>query len=146
MFFLFGIFDSDFVFSVSDRDKFNPKTYRTVITPLCGNEDNNKSTLFELNGCITVLLPQDESFHFLMYLLWFNLCFCKCELQKNVMQSNVCNVKYSNPLAVYCFPYQFIYFVTTRFWQVPSYIPDVFNNLKKVFESSACICSSLFEQ
>ena len=81
-----------------------------------------------------------------MYLLWFNLCFCKCELQKNVMQSNVCNVKYSNPLAVYCFPYQFMYFVTTRFWQVPSYITDVFNNLKKVFESSACICSSLFEQ
>ena len=39
-FFIFCIFDSNFVFSVSLTDKFNQKTY---ISPLCDSEDNNNS-------------------------------------------------------------------------------------------------------
>ena len=69
------------------------------------------------------------------------LCFCSSKLQKNVMQSNFTASDIPNPLAVCCFPDQFIYFVINFFWRVSSFIPYVFNSLKKVFESSLCISS-----
>ena len=65
------------------------------------------------------------------FYFFIQLCFCTCKLQKNVMQSNFPISDIPNPIAVYCFPYQFIYFVAKTFWRASSYIPYVFNSLKK---------------
>ena len=65
------------------------------------------------------------------FIFIIQFCVRTCKLQKNIMQSNFPMPDITNPLAMYCFPYQFIYFVIKKFWRVSSYIPYVFNSLKK---------------
>ena len=139
--------------------------------------------LFELNGLITVLLPQDESFHLLMDLLRFNFqnkkmvnlhfwlghCSGYCTMKINILRFSILremeiNFFYFCYSVVFLYKVSFkgmscnqifqcqifqillqcivfIYYVIKLFWWVSSYVPYVFNSLKKVFESSVCISS-----
>ena len=49
------------------------------------------------------------------FIFIIQFCVRTCKLQKNVMQSNFPMPDITNPLAMYCFPYQFIYFVIKKF-------------------------------
>ena len=50
------------------------------------------------------------------FYFYYSVVFCTCKLQKNVMQSNFSMSDIPNPLAVYCFPCQVIYFVIKKIW------------------------------